>query len=277
MSTVEHHYGQSAPGRLVEAITAGLAALGRSPRSVTLDDLGPVDEFHIGGRQATGELLRQLDLAPSLEVLDVGSGLGGAARLVASRHGCRVTGIDLTAEYVETARTLSDWVGLSDRVRFHRGSALATPFADAAFDRAYMLHVGMNIPDKLALFREIARVIKPAGRFGIYDVMTTGSAPLRFPVPWAATPDMNAIATPDAYRTALRASGLELLAERDRRDVAVEFFQAMLARMAQAGGPPPLGLHLLMGPEARTKIANMMANVEAGSIAPVEIIARKPA
>jgi ubiquinone/menaquinone biosynthesis C-methylase UbiE len=275
MSTIEHHYGQRAEGSLIGAITAGLAAMGRSPESVTLDDLGPVDEFHIGGRQATDDLMKQLDLGPSLEVLDVGSGVGGAARFVASRYGCRVTGIDLTAEYVETARALSHWVGLGDRVRFHRGSALATPFGDAVFDRGYMLHVGMNIPDKPALFAEVARVIKPGGRFAVYDVMRTGPAELVFPVPWAATPDINALAPPDVYRTALRASGFELVAERNRRDFAIEFFRVLRERIAGAGGPPPLGLHLVMGRDAGTKVENMMANIAAGTIAPVEIIARR--
>jgi ubiquinone/menaquinone biosynthesis C-methylase UbiE len=274
VSTVERHYAQ---GGLIRAVTDGLASLGRTPPSVTVDDLGPVDEFHIGGRQATEELVRQLALSTGAHVLDVGSGLGGAARFVGSRYGCRVTGIDLTAEYVEAARVLSEWTGLGERLTFHHGSALATPFGDAQFDAAYMLHVGMNVFDKQALFGEVARVLKAGGTFGIYDVMKTGAAALTFPVPWAATPDISAVATPEAYKAALRASEFELLAERNRRDFAIEFFRALRARMAQAGGPPPLGLHLVMGPDAAIKIGNMMTNIEAGSIAPVELIARRAA
>jgi ubiquinone/menaquinone biosynthesis C-methylase UbiE len=148
MNAVEAHYTR---GHLIRAITDGLTALGRTPQSVTVDDLGAVDEFHIGGRQATDELMRQLRLSQELHVLDVGSGLGGAARFVGSRYGCRITGVDLTAEFVETARTLSEWTGLGQRLTFHHGSALALPFADASFDAAYMLHVGMNIPDKRGL------------------------------------------------------------------------------------------------------------------------------
>jgi SAM-dependent methyltransferase len=272
VGTVEGH---NTRGRLVGAITEALAATGKSPGSVTVEDLAPVDEFHIGGRQATEDLVAQLDLAREHHVLDVGCGLGGAARFVGSRYGCRVTGIDLTAEYVEGARALSEWTGLGGRLRFHRGSALATPFAGAEFDRAYMLHVGMNVPDKPALFAEIARVLRPGGRFGIYDVMRTGEAALAFPVPWAATPEISAVDTPAAYRAALRASGFEIVAERDRRDFAIEFFRTLRARLARAGGPPPLGLHLVMGPDAATKIGNMVANIEAEAIAPVELIARR--
>ena len=102
MSTVERHYTH---GRLIQAITDGLAAL--RPETVAVEDLSPVDEFHVGGRTATDDLMKQLRLVDDLRVLDVGSGLGGAARFVASRYGCRVTGIDLTEEYVETARALS--------------------------------------------------------------------------------------------------------------------------------------------------------------------------
>ena len=85
MSTVESHYTH---GRLTRAIADGLAALGRTPGTITIDDLGPVDEFHIGGRQATDELMSQLNLSPAFHVLDVGSGLGGPARFVSSRYGC---------------------------------------------------------------------------------------------------------------------------------------------------------------------------------------------
>jgi ubiquinone/menaquinone biosynthesis C-methylase UbiE len=274
MSTIESHYRH---GRLIHAITDGLAALGKTPHSVTADDLGPVDEFHIGGRQATDEVMKQLALPPGAHVLDVGSGLGGAARFVGSRYGCRVTGIDLTAEYVDAAQTLTAWTGLGDRLTFHHGSALAMPFADGTFDAAYMLHVGMNIADKPALFAEVGRVLRLGGMFGIYDVMKTGPDPIVFPVPWAATPGIDAVASPEAYKAALQAARFEVLAERNRRDYAIEFFRAMRARMVHAGGPPPLGLHLLMGPEAATKVGNMIANIETGAIAPVELIARRAA
>ena len=90
---VSNHYTH---GDLAAAIRSGIESLGKAIISVTVDDLAPVDEFHIGGRQASDDFLGQLDLSPGKHVLDVGCGLGGAARFVASRYGCRVTGIDLT-------------------------------------------------------------------------------------------------------------------------------------------------------------------------------------
>jgi SAM-dependent methyltransferase len=145
LGEVSKHYFH---GDLLAAIQRALDVLGRSPANITIDDLAPIDEFHIGGRQASEDFLGQLGLAPGMHVLEIGCGLGGAARLVASRYECRVAGIDLTPEYVETAKALCAWVGLQDRIVLQEGSALSLPFEDAAFDAAYMLHVGMNIPDK---------------------------------------------------------------------------------------------------------------------------------
>jgi len=270
--TVADHYTH---GSLLEAIRSGLKAMGKSPDTVSVDDLGPVDEFHIGGRQASEAFLSQLPLDANAHVLDVGCGLGGGSRFAASRFGCRVTGIDLTAEYVETGQALCAWVGLEDRVTLHQGSALDLPFEDATFDAAYMMHVGMNIPDKARLFSQVARTLKPGGSFGVYDVMKIGEGNLTFPVPWASETETSALAALEDYKTALEAAGLSVVAERNRRDFALEFFAQLQAKTAAAGGLPPLGPHVLMGETRAEKIKNMVDNISAGRIAPVEVIARK--
>jgi SAM-dependent methyltransferase len=262
-------------GELIAAIRAGIEALGKTTDSITLNDLAPLDEFHIGGRQASRHFLDQLGLASDKHVLDVGCGLGGAARFAASHYRCRVDGIDLTPEYVETGRAICQWVGLDDRISLHQGSALSLPFAGSAFDCAYMLHVGMNIDNKVKLCSEIARVLRPGAVFGIYDVMKTGEGELTFPVPWATTAQSSAVAEPAQYRSALEASGFALTAELNRRDFALAFFDELQAKTMAAGGPPPLGLHILMGRNAADKIRNMIANISTGLIAPVEMIARK--
>jgi SAM-dependent methyltransferase len=262
-------------GELIAAIRAGIEALGKTTDSITLNDLAALDEFHIGGRQASRHFLDQLGLASDKHVLDVGCGLGGAARFAASHYRCRVDGIDLTPEYVETGRAICQWVGLDDRISLHQGSALSLPFAGSAFDCAYMLHVGMNIDNKVKLCSEIARVLRPGAVFGIYDVMKTGEGELTFPVPWATTAQSSAVAEPAQYRSALEASGFALTAELNRRDFALAFFDELQAKTMAAGGPPPLGLHILMGRNAADKIRNMIANISTGLIAPVEMIARK--
>ena len=193
-TTVASHYSH---GQLVNAITAGIRDLGHTRDSITVDDLAAVDEFHIGGRTASVDLLGQLGLSSAHHVLDVGCGLGGTARFLASNSGCRVSGIDLTPEYIETGQVLCSWVGLAERIDLHCGSALAMPFEASHFDAAVMLHVGMNIEDKAGLFSEVNRVLRPGGVFGVYDIMRQSDDPLVYPVPWATVPETSTLGTPD--------------------------------------------------------------------------------
>lgn len=267
------HYAQVG---LVDRIRDGLRRLGKSEAEVTVEDLAPVDDFHVGGRRATRHLLDQLELTAADRVLDVGCGIGGASRFAAATHGCRVTGVDLTERYVEAGNQLSDWVGLGGRVRLTVGNVLALPLADESIDKAFMLHVGMNIPDKQPLAEEVCRVIAPGGLFGVYDIMRIGDGELDFPVPWASTVEQSALATPDVYAEALGAAGFEVLSVNDRHAFALGFFEKMKVASAGGAGPPPLGLHLLMGPDAPVKYRNMMNNTLNGRIAPFEIVARKP-
>lgn len=262
---------------LLASIRAALAASGKSADALAPDDLAPAEEFHIGGRVATREVLDQLRLKTGWHVLDIGSGIGGPARFAAHEYGVRVTGIDLTPDYVETAATLTKWLGLGDRANFRQGSATSLPFTQGSFDAAYMLHVGMNIDDKEALCREAARVLRAGAQFAIYDVMRLGEGDLAFPVPWAAHAGLSSLAPPAAYKEALQLAGFELIAERNRRDFAIQFFDTMRAKNEAAGGPPPLGAHLVMGSRAPVMIGNLVAGLKAGVVGPVELIARKRA
>jgi len=133
----------------------------------------------------------------------------------------------------------------------------------------------MNIEDKEKLPTEVARVLRPGSPFGIYDVMRTGPGDLAYPVPWATTADLSAVAEPERYKNALRKAGFTVTAERNRRDFALAFFADLRAKATAAGGPPPLGLHLLMGKSTPEKVQNMIDNISKGRIAPVEVVARK--
>jgi len=269
--SVAQHYTH---GSLEQAIFGVLASAGKDLNGLTLADLAPVDEFHIGGRRAPVEFAAQLELRPRLHLLDVGCGIGGPSRYFAHEHGCLVTGIDLTEEYVRLAEVLGERVGLEKVVAYRHGSALDLPFAPGAFDGAYMLHVGMNIAEKARLFSGIRRVVKPGGFFGIYDVMRgDGEGALRFPVPWASGPDTSFVESPAVYRRLLEDAGFTVERERSRREFAIEFFREMRARAKQAGSPP-LGLYTLMGSSAAEKITNTINNLERGLIAPTEIVSR---
>jgi SAM-dependent methyltransferase len=265
---IADHYSQEELGR---KILNALMTLGADPEHLDPDQLAAVDEFHIGGRKATVELLNQLDLHPALRVLDVGSGLGGTARYLARRHVVEVTGVDLTAEYVEVATSLTRRSGLAELVQFRQASATTLPFSDGSFDRVCMLHVGMNVADKAALFAEIRRVMVAGGRFGIYDLMRVGPGDIIYPVPWAGSPATSFVMEPQRYRELLAQAGLPVQVERDRRGFGIEALHEARARVAR-DGLPALGLHLVMAPEPALKIANMLDSLERAVLAPTEMI-----
>lgn len=264
--SVSQHYTH---GSLEAALLDALGRTGKDLDALTYADLAPVDEFHIGGRPATRALGEQIDLPAGARVLDIGCGIGGPARFFAAERGWKVDGVDLTAEYVDVAKALSRRVGMADTVTFRQASATALPFADATFDGGYMLHVGMNIADKKAVFAEVRRVLKPGGIFGLYDAMRESDGAFAYPVPWSSEPATNHIDTPEAYRSALAAAGFSVIRERNRRDFAL---QSMQQRVAQAG--QPIGLPVVMGATAAQKLANMRKMIEGGVFAPHEIIAR---
>ena len=268
---VARHYTK---GDLAQRIMEAVHEVVPDMAHVTPRDLAPVDEFHIGGVKATETFTAKLGLRPGMGVLDVGSGIGGTARFVADAHDCHVTGIDLTPEFCAVATMLSAATGLSDVTEFHDGSALTMPFHDGHFDAAMTLHVAMNIEDKAGLYREVARVLKPGAVFGIYDVMVgSEGGDLDFPVPWSATPATSHLATPEAMHAMLTDAGFTIEQEEDRRDFAIDFFEGL--KKNAADGPPPLGLHLLMGADFKQKVANMAANIATGRCAPGEMICRK--
>lgn len=268
---VAAHYGRA---DLSAKILAALTQAGLDVDRLRPEDLAPIDEFHVRGREATMEFGRGLGLSPDLHVLDVGSGVGGPARHLAAAYGCRITGIDLTEEFCDAANMLAERVGLADRVTYRAANALDMPFADAAFDGAYTQHVAMNIPDKAALYREVARVLKPGAGFGIYDVLQGAGGDIVYPTPWARDPATSFVATEAEMRDALEAAGFTIETWRDTTAPGAAWFAAKQQSVAEQG-PPLLGLHLLLGPIFAEMGKNMARNLAEDRVAMAEILCRK--
>jgi ubiquinone/menaquinone biosynthesis C-methylase UbiE len=267
---VAEHYAQDL---LEHKILDTLRGAGKDPASVTPHDLDALDNLHLGGRESIQELSAFMNLQPGMQLLDVGCGVGGPARYFAE-HGCQVTGIDLTEEFIRVATSLTRLVRLADKASFRQGSALAMPFDSAAFDGAYVIHVGMNIQDKTGLFREVARVLKPGARFAIFDILRASAGDLQFPLPWAMTPETSFVANADDYRLALEAVGFHLVHQRSRRQFAIENMEKMRAQAA-SGSPQILGVHILMGEKAPLMLKNVNQAIVVGTLDPVELVAIK--
>ncbi|MEE9221125.1 MAG: methyltransferase domain-containing protein [candidate division NC10 bacterium] len=271
-SRVEEHYTHR---DLAAAIFEALAAAGKNVNNLTLQDLAPVDEFHVRGQEATAELARAARLDATMHVLDVGSGVGGPSRYLAAEFGCRVTGLDLTEEYCRTAQVLADRIGLSDRILYRQGNALNMPFDAESFEVAWTQHTAMNIEDKSSMYSEMWRVVKRGGLIAIYDILAGDSGPVHFPVPWAREPSISFLATPDELHDLLEEVGFEILRWRDTTDLGREWFRAMRRRMREEGAAP-LGFHVLLGPDFQTMTQNMIRNLDENRIALIEVLARKP-
>ena len=269
---VERHYARD---DIAAAIRAALIRAGKDIATLTPDDLAPFDQLHLRGRDATLELAERVGLSEGLHVLDVGSGLGGPSRLLAAAFGCRVTGLDITAAYCRAAATLAEWVRLDRLVDYRHGDALAMPFADAAFDVVWTQHAAMNIADKARLYAEVARVLKPGGRFALYDILQGAGGAVRYPVPWAREPAISFLVEPAALRSLLGAARFAVESWRDMTAAARDRFREG-RRLAREPDPPPSPLTMLFGAEAPTIIENLGRNLEEDRVAVVEAVCRRP-
>lgn len=267
---VAGHYTR---GGLEETILQAAVRMGLDPERLNPIDLAAADEFHVGGLEATRELAEQMELTPGLQILDVGSGIGGPARYFAAEHQCKVTGVDLTEEFVQVARSLTRRTKLGHSVEFVQTSALDTGFKAETFDRAYMIHVGMNIADKAGVFREVRRVLKRGGKFAIFDFVRTGDGAITYPVPWASSEETSFVVGKGSYREDLEKAGFRVERERVRTAFAIDFTEQAIARAAQ-NGQPALALHILMGNSAPIMIKNVLAMMKQGVLGPVEFFAR---
>ena len=155
-----------------DEILARLTARGANLDALTEEELKDFDQDHYGGTAAVDALAAAAHVTAAHHVVDVCSGMGGPARWLAHRHGCRVTGIDFTASRVEGANRLTRRAGLDARVQFKRGDATAMPFADAAFDALISQEAWCHIPDKAALIGESIRVLKPGCVMAFTDIIS---------------------------------------------------------------------------------------------------------
>jgi ubiquinone/menaquinone biosynthesis C-methylase UbiE len=190
---VEEHYASEG---IIARVLAALRKVNGPDVPITPETLAPIDHFHGKGAVATEELAAMLQPKASDHLLDIGCGIGGPARWIAAKYGCRVTGVDLTPEFCEAARELNTLTGLSDRVQILHASALSPPVPDNSFDGAYSQAALMNIADKQGVFREAFRVLRRGGSLALSLAGAGSAGEPHYPLPWATVTAISFLATP---------------------------------------------------------------------------------
>ncbi|MGE0002801.1 MAG: class I SAM-dependent methyltransferase [Fimbriimonadaceae bacterium] len=268
-ASVTRHYGRAG---LIDEILLALREAGLDPDNLQPADLAPLDQFHSRGRAATEDVFAEFGVVEGGHVLDVGSGIGGPARFLAGK-GLKVTGVDLTPEFVQVARELTRRTMPVAPVEFVNASATSLPMADGAFDGAWMQHVSMNIESKEELFAELARVVRPGGRLAAHEVIAGPGGAAYLPAPWASAEGSSFLVREDAIREVLESAGWRIVAWRDDTPATLEFIAGLVARLDSL---PRLSLRLLLGDRFAECFVNYARSLREDRCRIVIAIAERP-
>ena len=269
--SVQQHYGAT---DIVARILAAVPwAPGDAP--LTAAQLFPFDQFH--GRElfATRDHAGLLSPAQDAHLLDIGAGIGGPARYFATNFGCKVTGIDLTPQFVTAATALTALCGLSGLVDFQLADATSLPFPDASFDHATCFYVGMNLSDKPSVLAETRRVLKPGARL-IWTEVSAGTGTPHYPLPWARHPADSHVELRDNLLAKITVAGFVIDTVADETALQMDLAQQIRASGQQPSPGQNQANAVVLGADFGERRKNFIQSMAQGRIASTLIVAHKP-
>jgi SAM-dependent methyltransferase len=270
--SISDHWGT---GDVYARIIKAMEAASISPDAVTVEQLAPLDHFHALGLPATVELADSLPIQSGHHIVDIGCGIGGPARYLAKRFGCRVSGVDITQPFVEAANKLSALLKMERQVEIELGDGQHLPYGDAMFDGGYTQHVTMNIADRVLFFGEAFRVLKPGAFFALTEHGLGPEGSPHYPLPWSEDGRGSYLVRPADTVIYLKEAGFVIVEVEDTGAKYLHGYRRALELAAQ-GALPPFGVNVLMGPTAPAKTINAARNIEERRTHPIKIICAKP-
>ena len=271
-SAIVADYG---PAGLGNRILSKLQDFGIDTDNLTQEILAEIDHVHGGGYPNTIEHAKLARLTPDMTVLDIGCGIGGPARYFAAAFGCRVTGVDLTQEFVDVAAMLTQRCGMQDRVDFRCADAVDLPFADDAFDSVWCLNVTMNIQDRERLYGEVRRVLKGGGQFALSELGQGPGGEPYYPLPWARDSSYSFLIPPDELRAGLERAGFRIIHWIDEAQRRKESG----GRVAEGATilPPGEGQKMVRGNDYPDRQKNSGKSVMENRLTNIRLVAELPA
>ena len=210
--------------KLIEELETSLSQMAPDRKKLSAKELFSIDQFHVGGPTPITRLLDRVHWTETETIIDLGSGFGGVSRLIANTTKATVIGVDRTSEYVDAAHLLNEYCDLSG-VSFVEGDVRNLNIDDNSIDGAILVHVQINIEDKIGLFKEISRVLKPGAAFLIWEIVSNNPGQLQWPLPWSLDGSESHLVSETQLRETIVSGGFNLIHWENRSDWAKSWVQ----------------------------------------------------
>ena len=261
-------------GNLKERVRIALEKSNLNKKSLNIEDLHPIDQYHARGVEATKELAEKLKVDKNHKIIDIGCGLGGPARYFAKHFQCKVTGVDITPAFIEIGNDFNKKTKMDDKVSLKVTNGKTLPFDIEEFDGAISQHVTMNVKNRDLFFSEIYRVLKKKSFFAFSEHGLGPKGNPIFPLPWADNEDMNFLKTPSSTVEILQKVGFKDISLVETGAKYMESYEKSLKRKKEFE-IPTLGMHVIGGPTMFERQNNSLLSIKEQRTLPFEIICFK--